>query len=303
MSENSRNRRGGIVGPLILIALGAVLLLNNLGVLEWSVWEILLRLWPVILIATGLDLILGRRSLWGSFLAVLLTAAIVALALWLAQPGMTPGRAARTTEVTYPLEDVERAALIIDPGIGSLELGPLVDSSNLIEATLALGRGETLDRTFSTEEDEAALNLRTESTSYGPFTTGWASQRRWEVGLSPRVALDLDTNVGLGITDLDLRGLTVNNLSVEHGVGQAVVTLPREGSVRGTIQGAIGQTVVVIPADVEARLVLDTGLTARQLPDDYTCADDVCTSQGYAEADQRIDLEVGQAIGQLVIRR
>ena len=302
MSENNRSRRGGIVGPLILIALGAVLLLNNLGMLDWSVWDILLRLWPVILIATGLDLILGRRSVWGALLAVLLTAVIVALALWLSQSGMTAGRAARTVEVAQPLEDLERAEMIIDPGIGRLELGPLVDSSNLAEAVLALGRGETLDRTFSSGNDGAALTLRTTSTSFGPFSAGWANQRRWEVKLSPQVTFDLNTNVGLGTTDLDLGGLTVDRLSVEHGIGQVVVTLPREGRVRGSIQGAIGQTVVVIPEDVEARLVLDTGLAGRQVPEDYECEDDVCTSPGYAGADQPLDLEVGQAIGHLVIR-
>ena len=303
MTEDKRSRRGGVVGPLILIALGAVLLLNNLGLLEWSVWEILLRLWPVLLIATGLDLILGRRSLWGSILAVLLTAAVVALALWLSQSGVTGGQAPLTEEIAQPLEDLERVELTIDPGVGSLELEPLVDSSYWVEGTLALGRGETLDRTYSSQEDEAKLTLRTESTSFGPFAAGWASQRRWELGLSPRVVLDLDTNVGLGSTELDLGGLSVDRLSVEHGLGQVIVTVPAEGGIEGSIQGAIGQTVLVIPEDVEARLVLDTGLAARQIPDDYECEDDVCTSPGYADADDRVDLQVGQAIGNLVVRR
>ena len=303
MSEEKRSRRGGIVGPIILIALGAVLLLNNLGLLEWSVWEVLLRLWPLILIATGLDLILGRRSLWGSLLAVLLTVAILALALWLSQSGMTGGRAARTEEIAQPLDDLERAELIIDPGVGSLELGALVDSSSLVEGTLALGRGETLDRTYSSQEDEATLTLRTEATSFGPFTAGWASQRRWNLDLSPRVTLDLDVNVGLGTTDLDLGGLSVDSLAVEHGLGQVLVTVPQEGGVEGSIQGAIGQTVLVIPEDVEARLVLDTGLAARQIPEGYVCEEDICTSPGYEGAAQPVELEVGQAIGNLVIRR
>ena len=59
MDERKRNRRGGLIGPLILIGLGVVFLLNNLGILDWSIWEILLRLWPVLLVAAGLDLILG----------------------------------------------------------------------------------------------------------------------------------------------------------------------------------------------------------------------------------------------------
>jgi len=65
-----RRWRGSLVGPIILIGLGIVFLLNNLGLLSWSVWEVILRLWPILLIAIGLDILLGRRwaccsSPWG----------------------------------------------------------------------------------------------------------------------------------------------------------------------------------------------------------------------------------------------
>jgi len=302
VSENNRRRRGGLVGPLILIALGAVLLLNNLGVLEWSVWEVILRLWPVILIATGLELILGRHSVWGLLLAVLLTAAIVALALWLSQSGMTADGAVRAEEIAQPLEDLERAELFVDPVVGILQLEALDDSGNLVEGVVALGRGERLNRTFSSQGDGASMTLRTEATSFGPFTAGWASQRRWQLGLSPRLALELGTNVALGTTEADLSRLTVDRLNVEHGIGLAVVTVPLSGGLQGRIEGAVGQTVVVSPEGVEARLVLDTGLAARQLPDEYECADDICTSPGYADANEPVQLQVGQAIGHLLIR-
>ena len=65
-----KTRRGGLVGPIILITLGVVFLMNNLGVLDWSVWVVIFRLWPVLLVAAGLDLLLGRRSVWGSLLAL-----------------------------------------------------------------------------------------------------------------------------------------------------------------------------------------------------------------------------------------
>ena len=39
-----RKQRGSLVGPVILIGLGVVFLLNNLGVLAWSVWEVILRI-------------------------------------------------------------------------------------------------------------------------------------------------------------------------------------------------------------------------------------------------------------------
>ena len=40
--------------PIILIGVGVIFLLNNLGVITGSPWEVIWRLWPVLLIALGL---------------------------------------------------------------------------------------------------------------------------------------------------------------------------------------------------------------------------------------------------------
>lgn len=48
-----------IFGPLIMLTVGAALLLRNLGVLKLeSVW----KLWPVILIALGLNSLFGNKG-------------------------------------------------------------------------------------------------------------------------------------------------------------------------------------------------------------------------------------------------
>jgi hypothetical protein len=101
---------------------------------------------------------------------------------------------------------------------------------------------------------------------------------------------------------LDLSELVLEGLDVELGIGQTTVTLPTEGRFTARIEGAIGQTIVVIPEGLEAQMRLDTGITGRQVPADYRCVDDVCTSSGYETADDRVDLAVSQAIGSLVIR-
>jgi hypothetical protein len=302
MSDRRDSRRGGLVGPAILIGLGIVFLLNNLGVLSWSIWETLLRLWPVLLVAAGLDLILGRRSVWGSLLALALTIAVLGGALWLSEAGAGSVQAPRSQVIAQPLGEADQAELTIDPGIGRLHIEAASDSPNLVEGTLSLARREELAEDFTVQGQRATFALRTEQASFGPFITGSVGQRLWDLQLSPRVPLRLKADVGLGEMDLDLSGLTLEDLDLELGLGQTIVTLPEEGRFDARIEGAIGQTVVVIPEGLGAEVRLDTGITARQLPDDYRCADDVCTSPDYATADHRVDLVVGQAIGNLVIR-
>jgi hypothetical protein len=62
-SQPPRRRHFSIFWPLLLIALGAFLFLNNVGAVPGSGWDIALRLWPLILIAWGLDGLLRRQGL------------------------------------------------------------------------------------------------------------------------------------------------------------------------------------------------------------------------------------------------
>jgi hypothetical protein len=301
MSEKGSRQRGGLVGPIILIGLGVIFLLNNLGLLSWSIWETLLRLWPVLLVGAGLDLILGRRSVWGSLLALVLTFAILGAALWLSGTGIGIGRQMRSEEIAQPLGEAEEAAVVVEPGIGTLKIEAASDSTNLVEGTVRLARGEELTRSFTVEDEAGTFLLRTQTGSFNSFAVGWGGQRLWNLQLSPDVPLRLETNLGLGEATLDLTGLTMDSLNVEQGLGQARILFPEEGRFEARVDGAIGQTILVIPETLAARIRLDTGISGRQVPDDYRCEDDVCTSPGYETADHGVELEVSQAIGNVAI--
>src|SRR5690348_2141691 len=56
-----RNFGHGAIGALILIAVGTIFLLNNLGLLPPDVWQNLWRFWPAILILIGLQMVLGKN--------------------------------------------------------------------------------------------------------------------------------------------------------------------------------------------------------------------------------------------------
>jgi len=47
-----------LIGPVVIIAVGIVFLLNTTGVLNWSVWGEIGRLWPIAVILLGLSLLL-----------------------------------------------------------------------------------------------------------------------------------------------------------------------------------------------------------------------------------------------------
>ena len=57
---------------LVIILIGVILLLNNLNILEWSIWFNLLKLWPLLLISLGISFIFRRRLSWLGPLLLLL---------------------------------------------------------------------------------------------------------------------------------------------------------------------------------------------------------------------------------------
>jgi hypothetical protein len=149
---------------------------------------------------------------------------------------------------------------------------------------------------------QATYELRTAQRSWGPFNWGWSDRRVWDLGLSPGPTLALEADLGAGEAVLDLTDLILSDLRVDIGVGRLEITLPAEGQLEGSLAGAIGQTVIIVPEGMAIRIEVDTGLAGRDIPPGYQEDGDVITSPGYDSAENRTELQVGQAIGLLEIR-
>ncbi len=78
---------------LLLLAIGVMLLLNNLGALDWSYWGELIMWWPLILIAIGLEKIF-QKSKWSAIAylsPLILIVAMVAVAVETGSEGEDKG--------------------------------------------------------------------------------------------------------------------------------------------------------------------------------------------------------------------
>ena len=297
--EKGKEKRVDVLGPVLLIAVGIVLLLNVLGLLEWSVWWRLVQLWPVFLIALGLEILIGRRSIWGSLLVAVVVIGVAAWALWYSQAG---GRELAGEPVRYPLEGATEATVVVDPGIRVLRIEALPEAANLLEGTLQLAPDEEVIDDLTREGGMVSLELRTTGESWGPFIGGPSGLEAWDLGLSPGPSLQLETNIPMGEARLDLTGLAVEELRTDMGLGVTQVILPAHDGFRANVNGALGITTIIVPEGLEARIQAGGGLVVRVAPDGYQREGDVYTSAGYGGAEDRVELTVSQAMGLLEIR-
>lgn len=298
----TKARRGGIVGPLILIGLGVLFLLNNLGVVSWNVWLALWQLWPLLLIAIGLDILIGRRSLVGSLVVVVVTLLLFAGGVWYLS-AQSPGGALTPTAITQPVDKADQGDIRIDVGLGKLELGATTSPDILLEGTIELRPGERLQESRTEEDGKVIYSLSTVGTSRIPML-GSASQPLWDLRLNDEIPLKLDVNAGMGTADLKLARLNLIRLDVNAGVGDVTVTLPRHGRFSARIDGGVGRLTVLIPATMAARVEADTGIGGIQVDNAFTESEDnVYTTRNYGQIDDQVDVEISGGVGQITVRQ
>ncbi len=296
--EKPRRQPVNVVGPILLIGLGLLLLLNNMGYIDWSVWDALIRLWPVLLIAWGIELIFAPRGTLGALLSAALLILVLGGVIWTAMTAPEPR--ADAIEIVETREGVEEAQIILSFNVGELDVGALRDASNLIEGEIFMDSDEELKQEFTVDDGEATLLLENESRFVPGIHLG--PKRRWDLNLHPGVALDLDVDFGIGDAYLDLADLDVENVSVDFGIGKATVILPEEIESNIDVNLGIGEVIVEIPEGLPVRIHLETGIAGRRVPAEYRQRDNVYTSPGYEEGEgSEIYIDLG--IGNVTIRQ
>ncbi len=294
--------RGSVIGPLVLVGLGLLVLLGNIGVRTGNVWTVLGQLWPVLLIAAGLELVVGRRVPWAAWLIALGTIAVFGLGVWFL-PRRPAALLLASESFATPLGTARRAEVALVVGAGTLKIGALDASSNLIEATMQRRANETIRRKVQVQNDTARVTLRTGERGLEMWP--WRSSEQapaWDVRLHPAVSTTLSVTIGAGQATLDLADLTLTNVAVTTGAGQTMITMPAAGQLTTSVSTGAGQTMITIPSTMAARIRIASGGLGRQVVGNYRQDGDVYVSPHYATATNRLDLEVHSGAGNLVIR-
>ncbi len=316
-------RLGSIFLPLILIGLGALLLLQNTGLIQVSIWDVVGRLWPLIPVVVGIELLIGQRSPRVSILVMLLVAicavpAIMLVAVDSDQSGSwtvnitsdhSPSDVAnRLPRIEEPLADVERAEVALRFGVGELRLASLPASSPLLVAgdlTAGSGREAPMWEVERRRDSELAQIEIVSGSGTFDFNNE-DNAELWDLQLSPEIPIELEVQAGASQIELDLSRLRVPELQVEVGAAQLHLRLPAHGHTTATVEAGAADITIDIPADTPARIRTRGGLAHFDVDTQaFPRGDDsdVYQSPGYdASPDNRIDLEIKTGLAKVEVR-
>lgn len=295
---NIKKIRNGI----ILIAIGLVLLLNNLGQVGWTVWWSIFKLWPVFLVAWGIELVFRNSKL---HLLALLSPLIWGLAIlvpaltgqhrdihWFSDPQYF------NWEVEKPGQ-VKAISAVID--IGGRELNLSGGAENIAVCSLTYFN-EKPECKWTVEDSRGILEIYQKDKM--PFPIHFDSPENVsKVIFNNNLPLDLQIFSKVSEADLDLSQLNLKNLDLDLRVNGTEVKLPlRPGQLDCKVRSKVGYLKLKVPREAGLSIQNMTKLASSSFSDiTLMHTADGYTTPDFSKAKSKINLVIKGKILQLEI--
>ncbi len=253
----------------VIVIIGILLLLENLGILAINVWGLF---WPIILILLGVRILLSftgsRQSSVGEQLSI-------------------------------PLEETNQATIQFFHGAGQLQVSPGSDPSQLISGTFYGG----VEHSIRQNGLGTNLQLRAPTQVFWdmPWLFGSHQGFRWDVAINPDIPLALEFKTGASETNIDLTRTKVTDLRLETGASSTTIRFPENaGMTKASLKSGAASVRVQIPDSVAARIEVKSGLSSTHIDTRrFFQSGNVYQSPDYISAANRVDITFESGVGSI----
>ena len=247
--------------PIMLIGAGAIWLLYNLNMIPAENLWMLVRLWPILIILAGLNVLFARRlAILGAVLGLLVMAGAAYILLYGDELDLISSPEPQVETFAVEMTNTTATELNLDLSFQEASLHGLSASDQLFLAEI----GHVGDIDFNvTGEGEKTISLKQMGWEAG---YQWLQTKLegevmvWDIGLSPRIPFDLSVEGGVGKSDLDLADLKLSDFDYDGGTGASTIILPesREGY-ETRIESGTGMVTVALPENSNLTIRVDSG--------------------------------------------
>jgi hypothetical protein len=205
-------------------------------------------LWPLLMAAVGIILLLNNFLLLGDFnaLTLLPLLLVVAGAVVLLRGDFIPSSEIRTFGITRG--SVESATLEVNAGEIDVRVRPIQQEGRLIAGQFALASRPTMRVT------ETHTHLQMDRSA-----TPWISFSDWEMGLARDLPWQILVSTSLGQINLNLAELILQEGHIASGIGDIRLISPHEALGAISIRSTLGNIHVVTPLGYRTRITIQTG--------------------------------------------
>lgn len=126
-------------------------------------------------------------------------------------------------------------------------------------------------------------------------------KNEWNLKLTDEIPINLSINTGAAMANLDLRGLEIEDLDIEAGVGELSVDLRGDWkkSFEADIETGVGQTTVHLPSEVGVKITIDKGIGTTNVVGFISKGNNVYVNEAYEDADVILTVNAEMGVGEV----
>lgn len=255
----------------VLILVGVVFLLINLGILPGNAWN---YVFPGALVLLGVALLVEWRG------------GVQTLQL---------------VSESAPLEGASQADVSLKHGAGRLNVHAGNDESLLFSGTFSGG----VEKRITRRNNTAFLELKTPSDLWANMNFLNPRGLEWDLALNPKVSTSLKYEGGASETQMDLSGIKLTDLEINTGASSTDVVLPPpNGTMRVTVHSGAASVKLHLPPGVPAEIrgTMGLGLLDIDLARIPDRGSGVHQSDNFANAMDRIEMRIEGGVGSVQVR-
>ncbi|MCB9419858.1 MAG: hypothetical protein H6667_08640 [Ardenticatenaceae bacterium] len=205
----------------------------------------------------------------------------------------------QTDEQTIEAGDISSARVKIDMGVGKLDVNGGADGLLDAQFTYNIESWKPeVNYEISNSEGRLTIKQPDSDTATIGIPDTEKVKYEWDLKLNDTMPMNLDINLGVGESSLELSGLTLNSLDIQTGVGETTIDLTGSwsNSFDVDIEGGVGKTTVRLPNGVGVRVETQTGISGINV---YGLIQngDTYTNPAYDGADVILDIKVQGGVG------
>lgn len=282
---------------IFLISIGILWTLMSIGILNWSVFGALYKLWPLLIIAAGINIIFRNNAIVRTVVWLVLLAVIVSYGYFV-DVKYDSGRTVTTGHTTYEkLAETKNGELKV--GLGGIKLDLDSKTDNLLESDIS-GSSITKKINYNSGKDTAFINF---DRSKNFFPNPDSINEECQLHLSNDVIWNMEYKVGATKGDLDMTDLKIKDLNVDVGAGKFdIIFGDKYKSTNVKINAGASSFDLTIPKSTGVRVKMNEAITKTNFKElGFAKIDDYYTSPEYASAENKIDMEVHMGVGKFEI--
>ncbi len=283
-----------LISGIILIVLGIIFLLTNLGYISFDVLFGILDLWPLLLIVAGINVLFNKKPIitlitWIVFFIILI--------LYGAFYGWVNTSTDFNTHFTKPVE-TSHGEFNLDIGAAKVNINS--EENNLLKVNT---RGVKLDysNTYKNNKETAIFNFANRNYSSIIFSN---RSSNYNFRLNEDVVWDLDLDLGAISGTLDLENVATKSIDLDMGAGNLNIILGNKydkSDIR--IDSGASNINITIPKDAGVKIKLDSSLSKINIDDlNLIKTGDYYISPNYEEKDTKLEFYVSMGVGKIGFR-